>query len=790
MQTLFKLHLRTEQQAGKSTIYRRWFNGEDIKELINTFKRHAQHTLLFIPIERIKISSPHQHKQHQELYVIERSTVNLAGFGRVIKIHHPPLPSKLWSVLFKTIPLQDVPPNFHECLSSHKIQAISIGIAGAIDTPPSQHKPFSYIPLPHIISLPIHLHCTFILSDDRRSIRYDEEGDGNAESKFNKWLLTEKVPFLYLQFLSGWKLDYPMDKCPWWPKKAITDKISQVVVEAMKTILPKSHELISDNYSGSRVAPLKAHFLQPSCPTGILLALCPEDLARIPPGFFYSASLQTVDSKYLTTTLHNNADHIISMYNEGRITVNDVIAVVKFLKLSSPEILSSPGFLELPLLPLADGSLKSPSSGNTTFYCPLLEHKEPWLPFPPHHFLDPGVTNEHATYDLLQVQKLDGTAVSKLIKEQIPEQATFSSIGLKPWFEDLWKLLDAIPGVTIEDSAFQYLPLIPIYGSESPTWISFQTLNRSDVLFIESTVDVPLDAYVALGMKVIKANSCKGKLRDAVKSSKGKQSNGILRAVLKFFMDFLEIPTRFQGLSHDLHSQFSKWLRGHLSNSYNLLPEPEKAIVKRLPLWEAVRIGRASTRFVSANEARVIPENVDPEVIRMWTTRSTPYVPADRLLSRMKEPDALPIFYRDQLTFPPLETVTPTYKTLLRKVLDSPNPHPSILVPNASGRMILSINLYISSDPTFSAAFASQNDVFLHRELRDLEQRLCRWGLISTLTGSSFRACALAIDQDARSRGIQARALTVFRKYNTEMPPELMRDRGSQNALRDRKSNV
>jgi hypothetical protein len=57
--------------------------------------------------------------------------------------------------------------------------------------------------------------------------------------------------------------------------------------------------------------------------------------------------------------------------------------------------------------------------------------------------------------------------------------------------------------------------------------------------------------------------------------------------------------------------------------------------------------------------------------------------------------------------------------------------------------------------------------------------------LISTLTASSFRACASAIHEDTYSANILPRARTVFRAYNAEMPPELMRDRWSRNALRN-----
>ena len=786
---MFKLHLRTEQQAIQSTIYRKWFHREDIKGIINDFKKRAQHSLFFIPIKKINASYPtSQYSNRQESWVVEKTTTTIPGSGEVMSIRYcrsSQSKHEQWSVLFKSIPLQDVPPNFHECLSIHKIHTVSIGIAGALNSPPTHHRPFSSLPLLDIISLPIHLHCTFILSDDRRSIRYDEKGTGNPESQFNKWLLTEKVPSLYLQFLAGWDHAFPMKKCPWWPMRARTDVISRAVVKAMETILPTSNELICDTYSGHRIAPSLAHFLQPPCPTGLLLELLPGDLAVLPPGFTHLSSppLQNVDSSYLITILQDNAPSIISMYKEGKITVDHVVDVARFLKLSSLH-----NSLGLPLLPLADKTLVSLSAGHTTFYCPPQRHNNPWDPFPPHHFLDPKAAKERTIYDSFQVHDLDSTAISRLIMDEIPTEDIFtSSPDQEMWLEKLWELLNAT-GVTIEDRAFRQLPLIPIYSPEAPKRISFQKLAGKEVLFIDGHTIVPLGACVTLGMDLVRASDCTGRLSEVVKSHK-KQPLGIHRTIITFFRDlpFGQIPLCFQRLDRKPHLEFSKWFRGELSSNYHSLSGAEMATIRCLPLWQTVRVGRAPTRFVSVDTALVIQEGINSDVIQRWTTGSTAYVHADHLLSLMKEPVPLHTFYTSHLSFPPImNPVSSTYKSLLREVLRSPNPQPSILVPSANGTMSSSSALYLSSNATFASGFASQNGAkFVHLALRNLERQLCSWGLVSAVTASSFVACASAIHEDATGADIQTRALTVFRTYNTEMPPKLLGDRGAQNELRN-----
>ena len=718
---------------------------------------------------------------------MEKSIKDTAGFSGVLSIQASlqSNPTR-WSVLFKTIPLHDIPPKFYECLSTHKIQTISIGIAGTLDIPPSHHRPFFGLPLPDTISLPIHLHCTFILSGDRRSIRYDEKGSGNLESEFNKWLLTEKVPPLYLQFLADWNHGRPMGECPWWPKGTEPDTLSQAVVTAMQATLPTSTKLVCDTYSGHRIAPSKAHFLQSLCPGGLLKALLPPDLTIFPPGFSHQSSppLRNVDSNYLTKILRCQAPSIISMYKARKITVGDVVEVAKFLGLSS-----LPTSLGLPLLPLADGTLASLSAERTTFHCPNRKRKSAQLPFPLDHFLDPKVAEakDRAIYTSLQVRSLDNMAISRLIMAKIPEQDTFSSSpALEVWLKELWEFLDTTRD-TIEDSAFQTLPLIPTYSTRVPTRISFQKLTGSEVLFIEYPTDMPLDACIALGMRIIKAGDCTRKLCAAIRSRRA-QPLGIHHSVLRFFVDLPshQIQNRFRRLSHELHSRFSRWFRHELSGNSRLQPD-EKATIQQLPLWETVQVGLAPGGFVPASEALMIPKGVSIDVVRTWATESTAYVPADDLLSLVKESVSLPAFYTDHLSFPlAMNTVTPNYKSLLKGVLCSPEKQQSILVPNANGRMSPSNELYLSSNATFANSFVSQNRaMFLHPDLRALEQQLCSWGLIGTVTAVSFEACALAIHQDARRTDILTRALTVFRTYNTEMPRKLLGDHGSQNVLRN-----
>jgi sacsin len=60
---------------------------------------------------------------------------------------------------------------------------------------------FNTLPLPISSDLPIHIHATFSLSGDRQSIAVDEYGIQSHGSEWNRYLLQDALPKLYLLFL-------------------------------------------------------------------------------------------------------------------------------------------------------------------------------------------------------------------------------------------------------------------------------------------------------------------------------------------------------------------------------------------------------------------------------------------------------------------------------------------------------------------------------------------------------------------------------------------------------------
>ena len=72
--------------------------------------------------------------------------------------------------------------------------------AAGSSSQPLKSKFFNCLPLKFESTLPVQIHATFLLSGDRQNIA-TEETSQDAGSEWNRWLLQEELPRVYLQFL-------------------------------------------------------------------------------------------------------------------------------------------------------------------------------------------------------------------------------------------------------------------------------------------------------------------------------------------------------------------------------------------------------------------------------------------------------------------------------------------------------------------------------------------------------------------------------------------------------------
>ena len=98
---------------------------------------------------------------------------------------------------------------------------VSSFIRNATDGHPStkiEARMFNTLPLSIPSDLPIHVHATFSLSGDRKSIALDEYGSSSPGSESNRYLLQDALPKLYLGFLNDLAEWVHQDVFKFWPQ--------------------------------------------------------------------------------------------------------------------------------------------------------------------------------------------------------------------------------------------------------------------------------------------------------------------------------------------------------------------------------------------------------------------------------------------------------------------------------------------------------------------------------------------------------------------------------------------
>ncbi|TGO91792.1 hypothetical protein BPOR_0018g00080 [Botrytis porri] len=84
-------------------------------------------------------------------------------------------------------------------------------------------KLFSTLPLPEASNLPVHIHATFSLSGDRNTLIAGGESSEAEGSKWNSWLLEEKLAYAYFTFLEGLARKIGPDAFQFWPRRYPTN---------------------------------------------------------------------------------------------------------------------------------------------------------------------------------------------------------------------------------------------------------------------------------------------------------------------------------------------------------------------------------------------------------------------------------------------------------------------------------------------------------------------------------------------------------------------------------------
>jgi sacsin len=257
--TIFRFPLRATKTKSVLKTSSRDLNISEVRRLMNSYFDEARVSLLFLRrIKSIDFSIWGQPdsawsvtrrppldedaKSFSELVVC--SFVNKGEFGPQISGK-----DKWWVAIEDLLPTADRLPE-----SSRRVMKnVECGLAALIsskldDTSAStpeviQSKMFYTLPLPICSDLPVHIHATFALSGDRQSISVDQQGAQSHGAEWNRYLLQDALPKLYLSFLDDLGKQVRQDVFNFWPGEEPPKRsCAEILCASFWEELPKSSQ--------------------------------------------------------------------------------------------------------------------------------------------------------------------------------------------------------------------------------------------------------------------------------------------------------------------------------------------------------------------------------------------------------------------------------------------------------------------------------------------------------------------------------------------------------------------
>ncbi|KIO21525.1 hypothetical protein M407DRAFT_10337 [Tulasnella calospora MUT 4182] len=283
--TLFRFPLRTVDQTNESNLSKTHFSPVDITKTIDRFYAYATQSLFFT-------------KSLREITALRRlgtkdlRTIPVWSAGsRPKPIPHgidavnlslklkPPQSfdetTEHWIVTRNELAQEEFPPEMQAIFPLHRLSTPTFGLAMNLSTQSSicNSRFFATLPLPVCTSLPVHIHATWILAQDRLSIRYDASNGAAQQSDdtlYNKYLLEKGVAPLYVRTLALILQHHPDVVWRFWPRKA-EDDLSRIVVMELYELIISTQEPVLLSAQDKRIAPANSVIHSSKAPVGYLV---------------------------------------------------------------------------------------------------------------------------------------------------------------------------------------------------------------------------------------------------------------------------------------------------------------------------------------------------------------------------------------------------------------------------------------------------------------------------------------------------------------------------------------
>ncbi|KZT01862.1 uncharacterized protein LAESUDRAFT_815637 [Laetiporus sulphureus 93-53] len=813
--SLFWLPLRTALQATTSRLWTSELSSNTVKNMMSSYASVAPEALLFNHFDRISAYSTRSKQSDfwsvsaerasvwpvDGDYKCERVSITREGPQRHVSRQE-------WHVAQARSTLHALPTEFQKLAPKHRMKDLRIGLAGLSRcTPPTPtqdaltHKFFSNLPLPIRTCLPVHIHASFILADDRRSIRFDDNGEAIPEAKYNHYILSQLIPPLYWYLLEAWPGD--LDNFDIWPGAArdlvqSEDALSAALCQAFYSGLPNSERrMCQPVIEGDRIQPQDSLFLdkEPSADEvalkSVLLAIKPPTLVIVPRSILKraeaaNAPIQWVDEYKASEVLLQYRVQLIAEFRAKHIDVKDIENTLHYLRRKPDTRLD-----RLPLLPLADGSLAridSSQNGPKVFSGLWASSLSvPWPLFVSKHFLHPTVDHKRLLEYDINVSELTASDLADLVQTRLPDsrksiRQTTEDEGR--WIQDFWERFHIF---NIEVDEISSLSLVPT--TRAGQYVSIDHCRTEVVL--ASPRDAIDHHHVCNSLE---------KLGAIVLPAAQKLPRPLLQpldsvpftidAVLKFLQcksdeahtGLTALPALFDVFEDNEGNDFAKWARNEVQVRISDIPEDLLPVIRYLPIWPAWRGNTTALCFLQDCDVRIVPHRFRvSDIARVlppdMSFAEIPLSVLERLSMKATELGAfLSIVHTS------LHNLDDSGFSAYERILDGAlllsmgeQVKNELKVPNTSRVLVSPKTLYSRAEPAFIAAFETRQDLFLHPVFERYDRSLRALGLQHERNFTTFKACVVNLDADNEMEGVVDRALVIFEWYG-HLPMHIGRD--------------
>ncbi|KIO22368.1 hypothetical protein M407DRAFT_216576 [Tulasnella calospora MUT 4182] len=279
---LFGFSSKQEEYNGakNSNLSKKHFDAMDIADIINRFYAYASQSLFFTKsiTEIAAIRRTRDLKTSPVWFVTSSRETMSQGAQDVVATNlslkvkgpHTDAVSEHWLVTRSQASKEGFPTHLQPLFPLHRLPTPTFGLAVHLSAKSTirSSRLFATLPLPVSISLPVHVHATWILAQDRRSIRYDAPDAGNQrplDTQYNEHILETAIAPLYIKTLALVLAHHPKVIRLFWPDKAPSGP-SRIIATKLYTQIISTQEPVLLSAQKKPIAPSNAVIQLPTTP--------------------------------------------------------------------------------------------------------------------------------------------------------------------------------------------------------------------------------------------------------------------------------------------------------------------------------------------------------------------------------------------------------------------------------------------------------------------------------------------------------------------------------------------